>query len=65
MPKLVAEDIPLLHSLLTDVFPGIKYRSADVGELKAEITKVCMEMHLTAGDADSAASQWLEKVSLG
>ena len=64
MPKLVAEDIPLLHSLLTDVFPGVKYRSADVGQLKAEIGKVCSEMHLTCGDADSSASQWLDKVRL-
>lgn len=63
VPKLVAEDIPLLHSLLTDVFPGVKYRSADVGQLKAEIAKVCTEMHLMSGDVDSAAGQWLEKVS--
>ena len=62
MPKLVAEDIPLLHSLLTDVFPGVKYRSADVGQLKAEIAKVCSEMHLMCGDSDSTAAQWLEKV---
>ena len=64
MPKLVAEDIPLLHSLLTDVFPGVKYRSADVGQLKAEIGKVCSEMHLVCGDSDSPAAQWLEKVQL-
>ena len=63
VPKLVAEDIPLLHSLLTDVFPGVKYRSADVGKLKAEIAKVCAEMHLVCGDSDSTAAQWLEKVS--
>ena len=62
VPKLVAEDIPLLHSLLTDVFPGVKYRSADVGQLKAEIAKVCAEMHLVCGDNDSSAAQWLEKV---
>ena len=30
VPKLVAEDIPLLQSLLSDVFPGIQYRGADV-----------------------------------
>ena len=64
MPKLVAEDIPLLHSLLTDVFPGVKYMSADVGQLKAEIGKVCSEMHLVCGDSDSPAAQWLEKVQL-
>ena len=63
VPKLVAEDIPLLHSLLSDVFPGVKYRSADVGQLKAEIGKVCGEMHLTSGDGDHAAAQWLDKAS--
>ena len=63
VPKLVAEDIPLLHSLLSDVFPGVKYRSADVGQLKAEIAKVCAEMHLTSGDSDHAAAQWLDKAS--
>jgi dynein heavy chain 1 len=62
VPKLVAEDIPLLHSLLADVFPGVKYRSADVGQLKAEIAKVCAEMHLVCGDSDTTAAQWLEKV---
>ena len=30
VPKLVAEDLPLLQSLLTDVFPGITYKHADV-----------------------------------
>ena len=62
VPKLVAEDIPLLHSLLSDVFPGVKYRTADVGQLRAEITRVCGEMHLTSGEADGAGSQWMEKV---
>ena len=66
VPKLVAEDIPLLHSLLSDVFPGVKYRSADVGQLKAEIAKVCSEMHLTCGDCGDTdtASQWLDKASI-
>lgn len=34
VPKLVAEDIPLLHSLLSDVFPGIVYTPAEVCNLK-------------------------------
>ena len=63
VPKLVAEDIPLLHSLLSDVFPGVKYGTADVGQLKAEIAKVCVEMHLVSGDAESGGSPWLDKVS--
>ena len=53
VPKLVAEDIPLLHSLLSDVFPGVKYHRASMKELRAEIAKVCKEMHLVYGDTGS------------
>ena len=59
VPKLVAEDIPLLHSLLSDVFPGIKYVRAEMKELRAEIAKVCDEMHLVYAEA---GSQWMDKV---
>ncbi len=65
MPKLVAEDIPLLHSLLSDVFPGIKYSRAEMGALRAEIAKVCAELHLTAGEGDAPGGQWVEKVGGG
>ena len=34
VPKLVAEDIPLLFSLLSDVFPGIGYTPAQMDALK-------------------------------
>lgn len=61
MPKLVAEDIPLLHSLLSDVFPGIKYTRAGMKELRAEIAKVCAEMHLVYGET---GSQWVDKVRM-
>lgn len=40
VPKLVAEDIPLLFSLLSDVFPGIEYTRAQMTGLKEEIRKV-------------------------
>lgn len=40
VPKLVAEDIPLLFSLLSDVFPGIEYTRAQMSGLKDEIRKV-------------------------
>ena len=59
VPKLVAEDIPLLHSLLSDVFPGVKYNRAAMKELRAEIAKVCKEMHLVYGET---GSQWVDKV---
>ena len=34
-PKLVAEDIPLLFSLLNDVFPGVSYHRLPMDKLKA------------------------------
>lgn len=40
VPKLVAEDIPLLFSLLSDVFPGKEYQRADMAELKKHIRQV-------------------------
>lgn len=48
VPKLVADDIPLLNSLLTDVFPGVDYSPADMAALKAEIAKVCAEEYLVS-----------------
>ena len=51
LPKLVAEDIPLLHSLLNDVFPNVEYREDKLPALREEIKKVCKEMHLDYGDS--------------
>jgi len=65
VPKLVAEDIPLLHSLLADVFPGVKYTRAEMGALRAEIYRLCTEMHLVAGEGESSGAQWVEKVREG
>lgn len=65
VPKLVAEDIPLLHSLLSDVFPGVKYTRAEMGALRAEIYKLSTEMHLVAGEGESPGAQWVEKVRRG
>eukprot|EP00112_Aurelia_sp_Birch-Aquarium-sp1_P013631 Seg2899.3 transcript_id=Seg2899.3/GoldUCD/mRNA.D3Y31 product="Dynein heavy chain cytoplasmic" protein_id=Seg2899.3/GoldUCD/D3Y31 len=62
VPKLVAEDIPLLHSLLTDVFPGVEYTSAEMGSLKAELKKVCAEQHLVYGEGNDLGAQWIEKI---
>ena len=63
VPKLVAEDIPLLHSLLADVFPGIGYRRAATKELRDEIRKVCVERHLVYGGEESdLGAAWIEKV---
>ncbi|BGP05267.1 dynein heavy chain [Rhodotorula toruloides] len=56
VPKLVAEDVPLLTSLLADVFPGIDYVPVDLDDLKKHILDVCKERNLVAGDV------WLQKV---
>ena len=70
VPKLVAEDIPLLFSLLSDVFPGVAYTRAEMASLREAIRKVCKEEHLICGAGDSSAggneddqgSVWMEKV---
>ncbi|ESP05087.1 hypothetical protein LOTGIDRAFT_151884 [Lottia gigantea] len=62
VPKLVAEDIPLLHSLLTDVFPGVKYTANEMLVLRKELRKVCKEMYLCYGEGDEIGTQWVEKV---
>ena len=51
VPKLVAEDIPLLFSLLSDVFPGIEYQRADMAELKKHIRQVSQGSVLPRGGA--------------
>lgn len=45
VPKLVAEDIPLLFSLLSDVFPGVQYHRGEMTALREELRKVCQEMY--------------------
>ena len=62
VPKLVAEDIPLLQSLLSDVFPGVRYVGAEMKDLKAEVKKVCTEMNLVYGEGEEQGSAWVEKV---
>ncbi|KAL7751554.1 dynein heavy chain [Sorochytrium milnesiophthora] len=56
LPKLVAEDIPLLRSLLSDVFPGIDHSPVDLAKLRQAVLDVCKARHLVAGEA------WLDKV---
>lgn len=62
VPKLVAEDIPLLFSLLSDVFPGVSYTRAEMKGLKEQIKKVCQEMYLVCGGYDEQGCLWMEKV---
>ena len=46
VPKLITEDIPLLHSLLQDIFPGVPYGRTEMAALRKEISSVCKEYHL-------------------
>lgn len=62
VPKLVAEDIPLLHSLLSDVFPGVKHQPALMEALRREVKRVCEEMFLVYGEGDELGTNWVEKV---
>ncbi|KAF9056435.1 dynein heavy chain protein 1 [Panaeolus papilionaceus] len=56
VPKLVADDVPLLTSLLADVFPGVDYMPVDLDALKEQIVKVCAERRLVVGD------RWIAKI---
>ncbi|XP_033735277.1 cytoplasmic dynein 1 heavy chain 1-like isoform X2 [Pecten maximus] len=62
VPKLVAEDIPLLNSLLSDVFPGVDYNPAEMSNLRQEIKRVCQEMYLVYGEQDEQGAHWVDKV---
>ncbi|RKP12812.1 hydrolytic ATP binding site of dynein motor region D1-domain-containing protein [Piptocephalis cylindrospora] len=56
VPKLVAEDIPLLQSLVADVFPGVEYVPVALASLREAIREEAAARHLVAGEA------WVEKV---
>ena len=62
VPKLVAEDIPLLNSLLSDVFPGIQYTQDEKTRLREEIAKVCAEMYLVYACGEESGAAWVDKV---
>ncbi|XP_063712959.1 cytoplasmic dynein 1 heavy chain 1-like isoform X4 [Symsagittifera roscoffensis] len=63
IPKLVAEDIPLMRSLLADVFPGVDYSGSMMDDLRREIQKVCEEKFLACGmKEDELGYIWTEKV---
>ncbi|KAF8634008.1 hypothetical protein AX15_001182 [Amanita polypyramis BW_CC] len=56
VPKLVADDVPLLTSLLADVFPGVDYLPVDLEALREQILKVCAERRLVPGE------RWIAKI---
>ncbi|XP_071453347.1 dynein heavy chain, cytoplasmic isoform X3 [Hetaerina americana] len=65
VPKLVAEDIPLLFSLLSDVFPNVEYTRAEMAGLKEQIRKVCHEEYLVCGEGEEQGGAWMEKGLVG
>lgn len=56
VPKLVAEDVPLLISLLSDVFPDVQYNPVALEKMKEHISAVCAEQNLVDDGL------WLNKV---
>ncbi|KAI8321400.1 dynein heavy chain [Martensiomyces pterosporus] len=56
VPKLVAQDIHLLSSLLEDVFPGVEYTPANISRLRDAILDVCKQRNWIPGD------RWMDKV---
>jgi len=56
IPKLIAEDIPLLHGLVKDVFPGATFEPESMEDLRAVVKKLATDMRLVVGD------EWLEKI---
>lgn len=62
VPKLVAEDIPLLHSLMSDVFPGVNYVGNEMKPLRSELMKVCTEENLVYGEGLESGAMWVDKV---
>lgn len=51
VPKLVAEDLPLLQSLLSGVFTGATIKQIEATELRSMMKQVCKEHKLCATDA--------------
>ncbi|VDN10890.1 unnamed protein product [Dibothriocephalus latus] len=57
VPKLIAQDIPLLYSLLSDVFPGVLYCQSPMEALRRELRRVCDEMYLVYEDEGLACTR--------
>ncbi|KAF8922147.1 dynein heavy chain [Mucidula mucida] len=56
VPKLVADDVPLLTNLLADVFPGVDYMPVDLDALRHQILKECADRRLVDGEL------WMNKI---
>ena len=67
VPRLINDDLPLLQSLLNDVFPGVKFEPYEITKLKDEIKLVCKELNWVYGAESSESAVgggglWMEKV---
>ena len=51
VPKLIAEDIPLLSTLLTGVFPGSQINPIKEDRLREEIKQLCIKRNLLCQDS--------------
>ena len=51
VPKLVAEDLPILQSLLSGVFTGATIKQIEAMQLRAMLREVCVEEKLCPTDA--------------
>ena len=56
VPRLVADDLVLLNSLLNDVFPNATYNRPSMARLREEIENVAKELFLVCEEL------WIEKV---
>ncbi|CAF3748715.1 unnamed protein product [Rotaria sordida] len=56
VPRLVADDLVLLNSLLNDVFPNATYNRPSMTRLKEEIENAAKQMYLVCDEL------WIEKV---
>ena len=63
VPKLVSQDVPLLRSLITDVFPNAQYVPFVPAQLRVAVLAACKRRKLTAVIPETHAdSAWLEKL---
>ncbi|KAJ3439563.1 dynein heavy chain [Anaeramoeba flamelloides] len=56
IPKLIAQDIPLFHSLLKDVFPKLKPQDIEMAELREKIKIICKKRNYLPSE------RWISKI---